>query len=407
MGVNSFFWGSSRDCPGLSGAVNNYSWQNARDNELLGLTAFSRSARQAALSDMFGDLGQVMHLLEDTTSPQHIRNEQHLTFHYFPLPWASPIEEWGMANVGSLNYQQDMLDWYGAGFTKLEDFWDRHLYNGNSSAALNAAESEGGTQLGLAEWCNGNFLGVRHSYAEYYQPHSIQWYPFPSRNHSTDYLQVRSHLDSAVHNLTLKNGYQGHAYYLQKTGDGITSLPDETPFLHHSRFTYFGGRFPYYGMITVDDPNVLNDYHAALIPKAVKYSAGLLDYFFREQIEVGAAVDSGEYTVNVINSSIQPFSGGSFYLFKEDPSGNRSLVQQNDLGGILPAGGHLQFIYDDDSLSGPTRFILVYKGTIGVGGGQPLDPVDANIGIAAQIFTLDPIQGCIDCGGCNFWPCQD
>jgi hypothetical protein len=47
-------------------------------------------------------------------------------------------------------------------------------------------------------------------------------------------------------------------------------------------------------------------------------------------------------------------------------------------------------------LSEATKFILVYKGTIGVNGAQPSDPVDANIAIAAQTFTLDP-NGCTDC----------
>jgi len=40
-----------------------------------------------------------MHLLEDTTSPQHVRNEQHL-----PPVWKSPIEKWGSKNVAHLNY---------------------------------------------------------------------------------------------------------------------------------------------------------------------------------------------------------------------------------------------------------------------------------------------------------------
>lgn len=203
--------------------------------------------------------------------------------------------------------------------------------------------------------------------------------------------------------------------YLDKIADGIT-------FTNHSVVSYLGialaqrGAVPRLSVsvpiqnvsVSINDSNVLQAYHNILLPKAVEYSAGLLDYFFRGQIEVGAHVDSGEYTVNVFNFSSQPFSGGSFYLYKEDSSsGNRSLVQQTDLVGILPPGEHIQFIYDDNSLSGPTKFILVYKGTIGADGGQPLDPVDANIGIAAQIFNLDPIQGCILCGGCNFWPCVD
>jgi hypothetical protein len=66
-----------------------------------------------------------------------------------------------------------MLDWRGAGFTKLEDFWDRHMYQGHASA-LNADTNGGTSTLGLAEWCNGNFLGARHLYGEYYPSNSIK-----------------------------------------------------------------------------------------------------------------------------------------------------------------------------------------------------------------------------------------
>jgi hypothetical protein len=220
---------------------------------------------------MFQAIGQVMHLLEDTTQPQHVRNEQHVfpspTWLYrYVDPWVSPIEEYGKNHVNQLNYGDgSMLDWRGAGFTKLEDFWDRHLYNVSSSTALDAAENCG-TQLGLAEWCNGNFLGARHLYPEYFTEYNsdgtknISWYPYPSRNTSTDYLQRKSDLASGVHSLILKNGQQVQAIYLNKTGDGVT-FPD------HSRFDYFGAKFPRFGMITINDPNVLSNYHNIFIPK--------------------------------------------------------------------------------------------------------------------------------------------
>jgi hypothetical protein len=91
-----------------------------------------------------------MHLLEDTTQPQHVRNEQHVD-KFGTLFWESPIEDWGLANVAYLNYGDgSMLDWRDADFTKLEDFWDRHLYNGNPQALVDA-ENGGANTLGLAE----------------------------------------------------------------------------------------------------------------------------------------------------------------------------------------------------------------------------------------------------------------
>lgn len=97
VGRDSFTWASTRNCPGIDIYVegiglnanthNVWSWKNARDYEWHGLTDPDRSSRQAALSEMFRGVGQVVHLLEDTTSPQHVRNEQHLL--------GSPIEKYG------------------------------------------------------------------------------------------------------------------------------------------------------------------------------------------------------------------------------------------------------------------------------------------------------------------------
>jgi hypothetical protein len=111
FGVDSFTWGSQFDCPGINFRIvgigvnintyNKWSWQNARSNEWVGLTATNKADRVVALTDMFRDLGRVMHLLEDTTSPQHVRNEQHLA--------GSPIEDYGSEHLLQLNYQHGDL----------------------------------------------------------------------------------------------------------------------------------------------------------------------------------------------------------------------------------------------------------------------------------------------------------
>jgi hypothetical protein len=395
MAVNSFHWGSVSNCPGYDhygvplnvGTSNRWSWQNARGYAWLGLTATNQSDRIAGLTNMFRAVGQVMHLLEDTTQPQHVRNEQHVDCVHIGsyYPWLSPIEQYGLKNVASLNYGDgSMLDWQGAGFTKMEDFWDRHLYNGSYMALNNDANGVSGAQLGLAEFCNGNFLGVRHSYAEYYQPSSIQHYPFPSRNISTDYNLKRAYLASGIGNYTLHNGYKAAGIYLTKNGAGI-------PVAHHSRFTYFGVKHPNSSnpkSTTINDTNVLHDYHDILIPKAVKYSAGLLDYFFRGTLT--AFIYGTNYTVQ--NTSGQDFSGGSFFLL-QDVNGTRTLLQQFPVTGLLPAGGTSNLLYSGSTPAPGANMLIVYHGTIGVASGSALDPVDANLGIAANWAT------CYDCMG--------
>jgi len=85
LGRDSFFWATTTNAPGLDigfpvnneGTFNIWSWKNTRGYEWLGLTSSSQSVRSTNLSQLFRGLGQVLHLLEDTSQPQHVRNEQH------------------------------------------------------------------------------------------------------------------------------------------------------------------------------------------------------------------------------------------------------------------------------------------------------------------------------------------
>src|SRR5262249_16047465 len=153
---------------------------------------------------------------------------------------------------------------------KLEHFWNRGLYNGTTATALDA-DANGGAKLGLAEFSNGNFVGYRHVYPEDFSVGDVRYYPYPSRNTSTTYNDVKNNPSLCTEPMTLRNLFQGRAIYIKKNRDGITVN-------HHTRMNYLGakgfanrGTKPPY---TIRDDKVLADYHAILIPKAVEYSAG-------------------------------------------------------------------------------------------------------------------------------------
>jgi len=393
VGTNSFAWGSISNCLGISHSyywnpINVWSWPNARDYEWLGLTATNRADRQANLLNMFRSVGQVVHLLQDASQPQHVRNEQHLA----KSAWESPIEDWGLKHVDSLNYGDgSMLDWRGAGFTKLEDFWDRHLYAPGNGTVLDNAEAPGGAQLGLAEWCNGNFLGDRHQYAEYYNRSDIRYYPYPSLEDSTDFETKRLHWHTAARLTSFEDGVLRKRLYLDKNGAGVQ-------FNDHSVMTYFGAyfstRFAAPGIesvsTTIRDEGVLSNYHNVFIPKAVKYSAGLIDYYFRGAMSAAIVnVNSNapqQFSVLFENTSSQDFSGGNLYIFQEDSGGDRTLFAQTNLTGFLPGG----LLASKNSTTlvfpglPPAKPVFFYQGTIGVSNGVPLDPVDEGIAIAVN-----------------------
>jgi hypothetical protein len=402
--TNSFKWATDDNVLGPYGiGANVYKWDNARSYGIAALTNASQFARNTNMASMFYALGHVLHLNQDLTSPDHVRDANHFYTAYF--------EKYGDANYTknqqwfALPQNRGWAYWQSQGFSQLLDFWDRGLYSNSSSFNLKQ-EAGGYAKLGLAEWSNGNFLGETALYNECYPSGDIHSFPFPSLFSSTSYpvnKDIASYLDSHLRTNFLSDGGVNPKgslvprVYIDKTGDGIT-------FSNHSVLSYLGiamaSRSPFPRLaalppavnqvsVSIHDNNVLQAYHDRLIPKAIEYSAGILDYFFRGTMDISVSVDANtNYTFGITNTSSQDFSGGSFYLFEDDTNEIRTLAQPYSLsdivsGGILSAGSSVNITYPGVSTPSGARFLIVYQGTIGQANGSALDPVDENIGIAA------------------------
>src|SRR6185436_1278558 len=123
---------------------------------------------------------------------------------------------------------------------------------------------------------------------------------------------------------------------------------------------------------------------------AIEYSAGILEYFFRGQLETTVTGNgNGTYNLAIKNKSGQSFKGGSFKLFYDQTSGTRTELSGS---GFQLSWSSSTTLADNASINATvtppsdvvlTNYILVYKGTIGIDGSQnKLDPVDENIAIA-------------------------
>ena len=381
--VNSFVWASQEPVLGVrSVGPNVYKWDDARQYEFAALTSTNQSARDTNMASLFYTLGHVLHLNQDLTSPDHVRNDNHYYKAYFEnygkasymtnSQWFAPPTNHGWAY------------WQSQGFTNLLNFWDRNKYNNISGAGGLNDDSDGtsGKKLGLAEFSNGNFLGERALYTECYKkPGDIHSFPYP-RKSSTDFpgtLQT---------NIIIPNGRNLPTTITRnvvtKKGDGVAGF-------RHSILSYLGTKFPNVPTshnTTINDDGVLQDYHNILIPKAVEYSAGLLDYFFRGTMDVTVSwggTNAPNFTNTVQNTSGQDFHGGTFFLLLETNQ-VRSIMWHTNLADILmdPDASLTNGTSVDIICPGsPTnKLLLVYQGTIGWSNGAALDPVDANIGIA-------------------------
>ncbi len=247
-------------------------------------------------------------------------------------------------------------------------------------------------KLGLAEFSNGNFLSEDALYAELYKPGGTHYAPLPSILTGTDYVLVRDNPFEGTDYELFADQISRQRLFLIK-GEGV-------PVLHHSVLSYLGVRFPVFNPstliqygVSIDSPAVLNDYLTILIPKAIEYSTGILDYFFRGRVQLIVTFNSdpapgdGHYGLQIIDISGvgQDFHAGTYALYSDDLSGLRTAV-------TFP-----YVTYPDSGATGTfdvpsgtrANYTILYRGIIGSDGyDEVLDPVDASSAIAAKQFHI-------------------
>lgn len=257
-----------------------FSYKDAKSYFWSALRPETEQQRQHDLALTFRSLGQVIHLVQDAAQPQHTRNDSHAGLKCPAtlglLGPKSLYEEYVEANADGLDYTGYPL----VSLPHLRDYWDDERGRGVAEFSNRSFVSEG-----------TNFLGP---------PDALLPAPnFPSPD-GTGAELVEEDMQSLLPGSTL-------------TGK-MTFI--STPF--EDRYVSAMGRNPRaatYSIFTRDLSlrSLLRRYslnrfnfdaaQAILLPRAVGYSAGLLDFFFRGRLEI-AAPDQFAYMV-------APYSDGS------------------------------------------------------------------------------------------------
>jgi hypothetical protein len=114
---------------------------------------------------------------------------------------------------------------------------------------------------------------------------------------------------------------------------------------------------------------VFEDNYPILLPRAVAFSAGLINHFFTGRVDLihnppvgGDSVHQMNSTWSIINKSNEVMNG-VFALYYEDGSGNRQLVANASWTGSLNSGQATPALPEPPSTV--KKLIAVFKGTIG------------------------------------------
>jgi hypothetical protein len=387
-GRASVRWAQDPDQLALTEAT--ATWSDARRQFWQMLTLSSRDSgeenRDKAGADLFSILGQQMHLIADLAVPAHTRNDIHCT------PRAEPFEVWaegravrtGIESLPDASivtpdpsiFSLALPPGESVATVPVARLWDSDQYEGLSPDA----DATLRPSIGLAEFTNANFF----SRDTVFSPES----PFPARSS----VEPRQHLE-----VVPSTGQRRR--YLTKTRDGVTVPRIAVP----SSLYDFTAEAVKDRKVWLDD-NVLSDYAALLFPRAVGYSAALLDYFFRGTLDVGLADDEGTPRMIGSNTSRETLGPGRLFVYAEDGTGARRLA--SDAGGVaveavVPGGDlpEVPLVLPE----GTERLVAAYRGQLGSEVPAPaVDPVrDFPGAVIGKVFSGVRVEEIF--GGATHW----
>jgi hypothetical protein len=378
--------------------LNYYYWGYARGLFYYGLTEQSKYNREKYLGSMFVTLGHICHLLEDQGVPAHTRNDfiwGHMVGGYYdedtPLKdGGNPFEIWVETQVkGDGNtIPSSWLNGVGSNipaFSSLKKYWDADAYSGQY---VGATTPDG---WGLCERTNYQFLSFSTMFKN---DGSLYAYPNPSKV-------------NAPVNPEFVNGKK----YYYRSGYDVPHLAK----VSYSTYTSQSmGYTTTYEENALEEDTVSNDYAQRTVPRTINYATGLLNYFFRGKLSVEqTGCNNGKIQITITNKSgnsgvNQTLKGGTFSLYWDDSSGNRTQVTDFTVyrPGTQPQPGNewnssTLMNYDESTkavLSPPVsqdvNYILVYEGIISADPNLP--DSDDTRQIATSVKKL--------CSSCCHWP---
>jgi len=261
LGLSSLIWAQDQSLLGAT-AGGDWSWTKARNLYYEGLTATDKTTRGQKLADAFRAVGQVMHLIADSSVPAHVRNDIHVMPTYIV---GQTYESWAKTNWQGLTYTAKNVD--ASIFNQavsnssapipISALWDQDKYNGTNPSVTwitNPTTSE----YGISEYTNANFFSDDTIFKDF---------PHPAKENTTAKLVEQ----------TAKDGKTDKVWYIQGyTSERLAAYSYMNKWLSSDKWEYNLDNYVY------------KDYASQLIPRAVGYSAGLLNYFFRGTLEITA-----------------------------------------------------------------------------------------------------------------------
>lgn len=293
---------------------NHYSILDAREAMYRALTGRARDGREVAPTQAernkywattFRALGDVVHLVQDMGQPQHTRNDPHLGCYLLLAGEASVYEKYIESRALGLAYGTPkgqtvlapMLDYLGASAAFPDGYPVPRFTDYASFFTTRHRHDSVPARQGLADYSNRGFFSAGKNL----NPSESAEYEYPSGNYRSYGRQ------------TIDRNWAGESF-----GGSVTLLTNSVAdaLAKHTDTDVPLTTFGVWDQFLEKRNTLLRDYSLnrynydamadLLIPRAVAYSAGLIDYFFRGRLEAQDAGFSDNGIVLRVKNAIDP-----------------------------------------------------------------------------------------------------
>ena len=323
-----------------AGGNSEWSWQTVRDYFYYGLTALNLSDREIYLAKTFEGLGHQIHLIQDMSQPAHVRNDAH------PIDglgwWVAGLESWAKNNPATINDYTNINNILPVGpqsspsFKPITQFFDTDQYDGTGFTL-----PSGFGNFGLSEYTNANYFSDDTINSPFDRHHFT--YPLIPLNLCED--------DAPSNSLATTQVYASR------------NPCDTNPIDHFLAVDVLDDPNNHY-LYTLD-PRVHEDYAKDLIPRAVGYSAAMIDYFFRGQLQI-VPIDDTQFKIR--NFSQEPLNDGIIEIYYDNGSNQRlPLISPYSVSSPIGPGestAAIELSPPPDNKS-PNRYWAIFRGTLG------------------------------------------
>jgi hypothetical protein len=313
--------------------------------------------------------------------PQHVRNELHVQF--WIINEAAAFYEIYTRQFVNPTLESSLQTWPAFSIPEFNSV--KHYWTGGP-----------GAYIGMADVTAKNFITYKSSFSAtvandddgdgvggtlYVTPSPE--FPLPNGTTPTTYA-LRPELVT-LYSLSNGTNVKGYVNYLVGTvrddfggNRGNVRLAAETQISRIRSANFAEPR-----RFGVEDRQVIEDAQSFLLPRAVAFSAGIINHFFRARVSLS---HSSGTTWTLSNPTKYPMSG-TYWIYAEDAAGNRAYT---GIGKSATLGAGASTPISIELGAAPAKLIAVFQGSVGT---------ETNMVAGAVVPYVAPPPAAIPCGG--------